>query len=100
LLATDYGAPWQFEPAVLSAATRGSWVESESSRSDWESPEDVKRQFPKASVVANNRIVFNIAGGAYRLIVSFNYGHRAGYVKFFGTHADYDGVDAATVDQP
>ena len=63
------------------------------------SPEDVKRQFPKASVVAGNRIVFNIAGNAYRLVVSFEYRHRAGYVKFFGSHADYDRIDAATVDQ-
>lgn len=72
---------------------------AEASRADWASPEDVKRQFPKASVIAGNRIVFNIAGSAYRLIVSFNYRHRAGFVKFFGTHAEYDRIDAATVDQ-
>ena len=62
------------------------------------SPEDVKRQFPRASVIPNNRVVFNVAGNAYRLIVSFNYRYRAGYIKFFGTHAAYDRVDAATVD--
>lgn len=72
---------------------------AQASRADWTSPEDVKRQLPKASVVADNRIVFNIAGNAYRLIVAFNYRHRAGYVKFFGTHAEYDRIDAATVDQ-
>ncbi|MCC6194210.1 MAG: type II toxin-antitoxin system HigB family toxin [Burkholderiales bacterium] len=49
-------------------------------------------------MIANNRVVFNIAGNAYRLIVSFNYRYRAGYVKFFGTHAEYSRVDAATVD--
>ena len=76
-----------------------SWY-AEASRADWASPEDVKRQFPKTSVVANNRIVFNIAGNAYRLIVSFSYLHRAGYVKFFGAHGEYDRIDAATVDQP
>ena len=65
---------------------------------NWASPEDVKRQFPKASVVANNRVIFNIAGNAYRLIVSFNYRYRAGYIKFFGTHAAYDHVDSLTVD--
>ena len=64
----------------------------------WQSPEDVKRQFPKASVIANNRVVFNVAGNAYRLIVSFSYPHRAGYIKFFGTHAEYDRIDAAKVD--
>jgi mRNA interferase HigB len=72
---------------------------AEASRSDWASPEDVKRHFPKASVVANNRIVFNVAGNMYRLIVSFNYPYRSGYIKFFGTHAEYNKVDAATVDQ-
>ncbi len=72
---------------------------AEASRADWVSPEDVKRQFPKASVVAGNRIVFNIAGNAYRLVVSFEYRHRAGYVEFFGIHAAYDRIDAATVDQ-
>jgi mRNA interferase HigB len=84
------------------AAARGSlraWY-AEACRANWASPEDVKRQFPKASVVANNRIVFNIAGNGYRLIVSFSYMHRAGYVKFFGTHGEYGRIDAATVDLP
>jgi len=71
---------------------------SEAVAAQWASPEDVKQQFPKASVVANNRVVFNIAGNAYRLIVSFSYRYRAGYIKFFGTHAEYDRIDAATVD--
>lgn len=67
-------------------------------RAQWQSPGDVKRQFRKASVLAGNRVVFNIAGNAYRLIVSFNYKFQAGYIKFFGTHAEYDRVDAATID--
>ena len=71
---------------------------AEAVAADWASPEDVKRQFPKASIVANNRVVFNIAGNAFRLIVSFNYRYRAGYIKFFGTHAEYDRIDATTVD--
>lgn len=71
----------------------------EAVRADWASPADVKRQFPKALIIANNRVMFNIGGNAYRLIVSFNYEFRAGYVKFFGNHAEYDPVDAATVDR-
>ncbi|MBI2799925.1 MAG: type II toxin-antitoxin system HigB family toxin [Gammaproteobacteria bacterium] len=71
----------------------------EAIRADWASPADVKRQFPKASIVANNRVVFDIGGKTYRLIVSFNYGFRSGYIKFFGSHAEYDRVDAATVDR-
>ena len=54
---------------------------------------------PEASVIANNRVVFNIAGNAFRLIVAFNYMFLAGYIKFFGTHAEYDRVDATAVDQ-
>ena len=72
--------------------------DAEASRAEWRSPEDVKQQYPKASVIANNRVVFNIAGNAFRLIVSFNYKFQAGYIKFFGTHAEYDRIDAATVD--
>ena len=64
----------------------------------WLTPEHVKAQFPKASIIANNRVVFDIAGNHYRLIVSMNYKFQAGYIKFFGTHAEYDRVDAATVD--
>jgi mRNA interferase HigB len=71
---------------------------AEAMAAQWASPEDVRQQFPKASVVANNRVVFNVAGNAYRLIVSFNYRYRAGCIKFFGSHAEYDRVDAATVD--
>ena len=64
----------------------------------WLTPEDVKAQFPKASIITNNRVVFDISGNRYRLIVSMNYKFRSAYIKFFGTHAAYDRVDAASVD--
>ena len=64
----------------------------------WSTPERVKAQFPKASIIANNRVVFDIAGNRYRLIVSMNYKFQAGHIKFFGTNAQYDRIDAATVD--
>ncbi len=71
----------------------------EAAKADWTSPAEVKRQFPKASIVANNRVVFDIGGNAYRLIVSFNDGFRSGYIKFFGSHAEYNCVDVTTVDR-
>ena len=71
---------------------------AESTQAAWSTPEHVKAQFPKASVVANNRVVFDIAGSRYRLIVSMNYKFQAAYIKFFGTHAEYDRVDASSVD--
>ena len=71
----------------------------EACRAEWKSPAEVKAQYGNASIVGNNRIVFNIAGNKYRLIVAFAYRMQIAYVKFVGTHAEYDKVDAATVDQ-
>ncbi len=65
----------------------------------WRSPAEVKAQFGNASVVGNNRVVFNIKGNSYRLIVAFAYRMGWAYIKFVGTHAQYDTMDAATVDQ-
>ena len=65
----------------------------------WSSPAEVKAQFGNASIVGNNRVVFNIKGNDYRLIVAIAYRMQWVYVKFVGTHAQYDRIDAATVDQ-
>ena len=65
----------------------------------WTSPQDIKTAFGNASIVGNNRAVFHIKGNDYRLIVAFAYKMQWAYIKFIGTHAQYDQVDAATVDQ-
>jgi mRNA interferase HigB len=65
----------------------------------WTTPQDVKKRYANASIIANNRVVFNIKGNDYRLIVAIAYQVQYVYVKFIGTHAEYDRVDAATVDQ-
>jgi mRNA interferase HigB len=65
----------------------------------WATPQDVKNRYANASVIANNRVVFNIKGNDYRLIVAIAYKMQYVYVKFIGTHAEYDKVDAATVNQ-
>lgn len=65
----------------------------------WTCPQDVKNQYANASIIGNNRVVFNIKGNDYRLIVGIAYKIEVVYVKFIGTHAEYDKVDAATVDQ-
>jgi mRNA interferase HigB len=64
---------------------------------DWTCPQDVKDQFRSASIIGGNRVVFNIAGNKYRLIVAFNYPYRIGYIRFVGTHSQYDEVDAETI---
>ena len=64
---------------------------------DWASPHDVKRLFGDASIIGNNRVVFNIGGNKYRLVLHFNYSRRIGYIRFIGTHAQYDAIDAETI---
>jgi mRNA interferase HigB len=60
---------------------------------DWATPQAVKDQFGNASIIGDNRVVFNIAGNKYRLIVKFHYRYRVGYVRFVGTREQYDAVD-------
>ncbi len=69
----------------------------EAQQADWDMPAKVKARYPSASIVAGNRVVFNIKGNAYRLVVKINYGYRTVYVRFVGTHAEYDGVNVARV---
>ncbi len=64
---------------------------------DWATPQDVKNALPKSSIVADNRVVFDICGGHYRLVIKFNYPYRVGYVRFIGTHSAYDKVDVTTI---
>lgn len=74
------------------------WL-AEARSAQWKSPQEVKRQYANASIIGNNRIVFNIKGNDYRLIVAVAYRMQYVYVKFVGTHAEYDRVDATVVDQ-
>ena len=64
----------------------------------WKTPQDIRNQYVSASFVGRNRIVFNIKGNDYRLIVAVAYRFQAVYIKFVGTHAQYDRIDAATVE--
>lgn len=66
-------------------------------RADWASPQQIKNHFSKASIIGDNRAVFDIVGGSYRLIVKFNYPYRIGYVRFIGTHAEYDSIDSERI---
>jgi mRNA interferase HigB len=63
----------------------------------WTTPADVRQRYATASIIANNRVVFNIRGNTYRLIVAINYPFGIVYIRFIGTHRDYDQVDAATI---
>jgi len=67
--------------------------------SRWTKPSDVTKAYNDASAIKNNRVVFNIRVNRYRLIVEFNYAKGWGFIVFLGTHAEYDKVDATTVNQ-
>ncbi len=66
-------------------------------RADWASPADVKRDIDSASILQDGRVVFNIGGNKYRIVVWINYPYRVAYVRFIGTHSQYDLIDAQTV---
>jgi mRNA interferase HigB len=61
---------------------------------DWAGPADVKREIRSASILKDGRVVFNIAGNKYRVVVWINYPYRVVYVRFVGAHAQYDAIDA------
>ena len=64
-------------------------------QANWNSSNQVKAQYRNASVVGDNRIVFNICGNKYRLVVKFNYAMQWGWIRFIGTHPEYDKIDVS-----
>jgi len=69
----------------------------EAEKADWVTPGKIKEQYGTANIVGDNRVVFNIKGNDYRLVVKFNYEYRVGYVRFVGTHAEYDKINVEEV---
>jgi mRNA interferase HigB len=69
----------------------------EATAADWSSPAQVKEQYGSASVVGGRRIVFNICGNKYRLVVEIHFPSRIVYIRFVGTHKEYDKIDASTI---
>ena len=66
-------------------------------RAEWTVPSDIKEVYRNASFITNNRVVFNVKGNRYRLIVVVVYQHGVVYIRFVGTHEEYDRIDAATI---
>ena len=64
---------------------------------DWKTPADVKADLRTASILKDGRVVFNLAGTKYRIVVWINYPFRVVYVRFIGTHKQYDQIDAQTI---
>jgi mRNA interferase HigB len=63
----------------------------------WKTPEEITDLFPSASILPDNRVVFNIKGNHYRLVVKIHYNTGVVYIRFVGTHAEYDKIDAPTI---
>jgi mRNA interferase HigB len=76
-------------------ALRAWYVEAK--EAEWKGPNDIKAKYQPASIVGNNRVVFNIKGNKYRLIVAIKYDFQIVYIRFIGTHKEYDAIDARTI---
>lgn len=81
-------------PAAANALSE--WYK-ELSSSDFRNFNELKNQYPNASIIGDDRVVFNILGNRYRLIVRFMFEYKTIQIKWFGSHADYDHIDAKTV---
>ena len=70
---------------------------SETQKSKWKKPNDIKILYPSASILLDNRIVFNIKGNTYRLIIKINYEYQLVWIRFIGTHKEYDKINAEKI---
>jgi len=71
------------------------WAEAR--RAEWKTPADIKAQYSNASILKGGRVIFNICGNKYRLILKFDYEKGIGFVRFLGTHKEYDEINAEEV---
>jgi mRNA interferase HigB len=85
---------WEKHPGAEQSLK--SWFK-EASVASWKSPNEVRRQYRHSSVLPGNRVVFNIGGNKYRLITQINYEFKIVYIRFVGSHAAYDKVDAERI---
>ncbi len=85
---------WTRAPAARAALE--AWY-AEAKNAEWTSPADVKAWYGSASILKDGRVVFNIGGNKYRLVVWINYQFFTVYIRFIGTHKEYDQIDAQTI---
>lgn len=85
---------WAKEPGARAALQ--AW-HAEAKNAEWSAPADVKASYGTASILKDGRVVFNIGGNKYRLVVWINYEFFTIYVRFVGTHKEYDKIDAQTI---
>lgn len=88
---TDF---WKTHEIVKSALQ--AWA-AEAENADWKSPSEIKQRYPSGDVVGQNRFVFNIKGNEFRLVVKIHYNTGIIYIRFIGTHAEYDKINAEEI---
>ncbi|MEX0964752.1 MAG: type II toxin-antitoxin system HigB family toxin [Pseudohongiellaceae bacterium] len=88
---------WEENPEYQDAKEPILAWHSHALHADWSSPVEVKQDFGNASILKDGRVVFNIAGNKYRLVVWINYAYKVVYIRFIGTHAQYDKIDVQTI---
>ncbi len=89
---------WGQPAGMDSKGALQSWYD-EAIKADWKTPQDIKAQYGSASICGNNRVVFNISGNKYRLVVEMQYRAGIAWVKFVGTHAQHDQINVETVNE-
>lgn len=87
---------WKEPEYVDSEQALKAWFD-EANQAKWQTPNDIKAQYKSASILKESRVVFNIHGNKYRLIVKINYDFSVIYIRFVGTHKQYDKIDANEV---
>jgi len=88
---SDY---WQNAPETGQALK--AWF-AETQKAQWNTPAEIKEKYRSASFVKNNRVIFNICGNKYRLIVRINYNSKTVFIRFIGTHSEYDKINAEEI---
>jgi mRNA interferase HigB len=89
---------WNKPERADSKGALQSWFD-EANKASWGTPQEIKEQYRSASICGNNRVVFNIAGNKYRLVVEMQYQAGIAWVKFIGSHAQYDQINVDTINE-
>lgn len=88
---------WEQDPQHQDAAEPALAWYHQARKAKWATPMDVKLDFGNASILKDGRVVFNIGGNKYRLVVWINYAYQVVYIRFIGTHGQYDEIDAQSI---
>jgi len=88
---------WQSQPEYAEVKTPLEVWYREVKKAQWSSPTEIKEQYRSASILKSGRVVFNIGGNKYRLVVQINYDVKVIYIRFIGTHKQYDQINPETI---